>query len=236
MDVVIFANGVLNAREEAINLAKQADLIIAVDGGANHCRSLGITPHILLGDLDSIDPELLQSYEQNNVTIHRYPVDKDKTDLELACDLAITKQATRVTILAALGGRWDMSFANLLLLAAPRYIGVEILLVDQETTIGVCRGGETRCFTFPPGTTISLLPINGDVTGVTLSGFRYPLTNETLNSSSSRGISNVLTEETGQLTVESGILLWMVLSEGKHPVHSPPSSTLSGTFSLREKE
>ena len=212
MDVVIFANGELTAADKAASLAEKADLIIAVDGGANHCQALGITPDILLGDLDSIDPDLLCSYEQNNVTIHRYPVDKDKTDLELACDLAITKQATRVTILAALGGRWDMSFANLLLLAAPKYIGVEILLVDQETTIGICHNREERHLTFPAGTTISLLPLNGDVEGVTLTGFKYPLTDQILKYSSSRGISNIMTESSATIVIKSGVLLWMVLS------------------------
>ena len=215
MNVVIFANGELTAVDKAAELAGKADLIIAVDGGANHCRALEITPQILLGDLDSIAPDLLHSYEQNNVTIHRYAADKDKTDLELALDLAVAKQATRITILAALGGRWDMSFANLHLLAAPQYAGVEILLMEPGTTIGTCRGGEDRFFTFPPGTTISLLPISDHVTGVTLSGFKYPLTNETLSSSSSRGVSNVLTEETGHLMVTSGVLLWMALREGE---------------------
>ena len=215
MDVVVFANGELDVHEKAIDLAKQADLIIAVDGGANHCRTLGITPHILLGDLDSIDPDLLCSYEQNNVTIHRYPVDKDKTDLELALDLAIAKQATRITILAALGGRWDMSFANLLLLAAPEYVGVEILLVEQETTIGICHGREEKHLAFPAGTTISLLPLNGDVDGVTLTGFKYSLTDQILKYSSSRGISNIMTESSAKIVIKSGVLLWMALTTGE---------------------
>ena len=212
MDVVVFANGELTAATKAVELAKKANLIIAVDGGANHCRTLGITPHILLGDLDSIDPTLLHHYEQRNVTIHRYPVDKDKTDLELALDLAITKYATRITIFAALGSRWDMSFANLFLLAAPEYSGVEILLVEQGTTIGVCRKGEEQYLSFPVGTTISLLPLNGDATGVTLTGFKYPLTDQTLKFTSSHGVSNVLLHSPGTVVVKSGIVLWMALT------------------------
>ena len=215
MDVVIFANGELTAGNKAVDLAEQAELIIAVDGGAHHCRTLGITPHILLGDLDSIDSALLHSYEQNDVTIHRHPVAKDETDLELALDLAIAEQATRITIFAALGGRWDMSFANLFLLAAPEYTGVEILLVEQRTTIGVCRGGKEQILTFPAGTTVSLLPINGDATGITLTGFKYPLTDQTLKFASSRGISNILLQPPGTVIFKSGIVLWIALTEEK---------------------
>jgi len=218
VDVIIFANGELTAGDKAVDLAEQSELIIAVDGGAHHCRTLGIIPHILLGDLDSIDSALLHSYEQNNVIIHRHPVAKDKTDLELALDLAITEQATRITIFAALGGRWDMSFANLFLLAAPEYAGVEILLIEQRSTIGVCRGGKEQILTFPAGTTVSLLPINGDATGVTLTGFKYPLTGQNLKFTSSQGISNILLQPPGTVVVESGIVLWMALTaeEKKH--------------------
>ncbi len=209
MDVVIFANGQLGSDSLATALAQQADLIIAVDGGANHCQALGITPAILLGDLDSIDPALLRHYERKNVSIHRYPADKDKTDLELAIDLAVTKQATRITILAALGGRWDMSFANLLLLATPEYAEIEVLLVDGDTTIGVCHEGKEKQLVFPVGTTVSLLPFNGDVTGVTLSGFKYLLQGQPLRFASSRGVSNILTASPATIVIEAGTLLWI---------------------------
>lgn len=211
MKVVIFANGELTAPAEAIKHAKQADLIIAVDGGGNHCHLLEIEPHILLGDLDSIDQEILNSYRKSSVIIQQYPTEKDKTDLELALDLAVKKQSTQVTIFAALGGRWDMSLANLLILAADDYAELDIILIEQGTKIGVCRGGEIKILAFPQGTTLSLIPLGGDATGVTLSGFKYPLTNQTLTFGSSRGVSNIFIDQSGEVTVGSGVLLWMAM-------------------------
>ena len=216
MKVVIFANGVLSEPQTARSAAVQADLIIAVDGGANHCHTLGIVPHILLGDLDSVAPAVLNEYQKKDVTISRYPVDKDKTDLELALDLALKKHASQLKVFAALGGRWDMSLANLLLIAAPKYTGTEILFMGKGTTIGICRDGEEKVLSYPAGTTISLLPLHGDVKGVTASGFKYPLENATLKYTSSRGVSNVVTSEEGRVSVQSGVLLWIALAGENH--------------------
>lgn len=212
MKAVVFANGVLNEAQAAKAAAAQADLIIAVDGGANHCNCLGIFPHILLGDLDSVAAGVLKKYRQKDVEICQYPADKDKTDLELALDLAIEKEAIQIEVFAALGGRWDMSLANLLLLAAPQYAGIEILVVGDETTIGICRSGEEKTFPYPEGTTLSLLPLNGNAIGVTATGFKYPLENATLNFTSSRGVSNVVTSQGGRISVQSGVLLWIALT------------------------
>ena len=210
MNVVIFANGKLSSSPTVTSSSAHADLIIAVDGGANHCHNLGIIPHILLGDFDSIGTEILTEYQQKDVIISRYPTDKDKTDLELALDLAITKQATQITVFAALGGRWDMSLANLLLLSAPNYTAAEITIVDSATTIRVIRGGSKTSIEAPIGTTVSLVPLGGDAEGVTVSGFKYPLTNATLYHTSTRGLSNEVTAQPGRVSVKKGIVLAVI--------------------------
>jgi thiamine pyrophosphokinase len=54
---------------------------------------------------------------------------------------------------------------------------------------------------------ISLIPYTEKVTGITLTGFQYPLKNETLTIGISRGISNMLLEEKGSIQIEDGILM-----------------------------
>ena len=54
---------------------------------------------------------------------------------------------------------------------------------------------------------ISLIPYTEKVTGITLTGFKYPLTNETLEIGISRGISNELLERTGTIEIKEGILM-----------------------------
>ncbi len=205
--VVIVANGDRAETCYAIDRLHQAELVIAVDGGANHCHQWGITPSILLGDLDSINSAVLHDCIERDVSIHRYPARKDKTDLELALDLALKKGATHVTILSALGGRWDMSLANLLLIASPAYRDIEMTVEGEAATFQIVHSGKTTTLTARRGATVSLIPLRGDAHGVTLTGFEYPLDSETLHFSSTRGISNIVRDEKGTVTLKEGILL-----------------------------
>jgi len=207
MKTVIFANGELGAQSIAKKLCSQAALIIAVDGGIRHCGQLDVQPHVLLGDLDSAPQNLVDIAMAAGASLQRHPKDKDKTDLELALDLACTRGSATVSLFGALGGRWDMSLANLLLPAAMTYATMRVTLYDDQTRIDLLRDNDHLNLNAPVGSRISLLPINGQVEGVTLTGFQYPLTNHTLSFGSTRGISNVLVEDHGCIAVEKGLLL-----------------------------
>ena len=212
MLILIFANGELATTPDLSDLLDRAGLIIAADGGANHCARLGIVPDILLGDLDSVETGLLQKLQAQGVAIHRHPPEKDATDLELALDLALDRGATAVWLVGALGGRWDMSLANIMLCALDKYRGLPINLVGADCRMHILRSGQP--FTVHPthpGRKVSLLPLRGDVQGITLEGFQYPLRDASLPFGSSRGISNVLTEEMGTVRLEQGVLLCICL-------------------------
>jgi len=187
--------------------AEQADLIIAADGGAERCRRLGIIPHILIGDLDSISAELLEEYRHAGVEIIRHPCRKNATDLELALDLAASKGAEEVILLGVLGGRWDMSLANVMLAAGKRYQRIRISLFDTQCRIYIIHGGLTFTLKSVPGQTVSLIPLTADAEGVTIEGFDYPLKDSLLPFSASRGISNRLIKKEGLITVKKGLLL-----------------------------
>ena len=80
MRVIIFANGGFTEPPELY----PDDLIIAADGGARHCRSLGLTPHLVVGDFDSLDATELAELQAAGSQVVRYARNKDFTDLELA--------------------------------------------------------------------------------------------------------------------------------------------------------
>jgi len=212
MKIVVFANGSFTAREHAKNLCEQAELIIAVDGGIRHCEALGIQPDILLGDLDSAPADCVDRASVSDVALLRYPGDKDKTDLELALDCACSREATTVSLFGALGGRWDMSLANLLLPAAPAYKHMRITLYDDQTRIDILRSGDRRELSAPRGSRVSLIPLNGEAEGVTLSGFKYPLTDQNISFASTQGISNCLVDGTGTIALHQGQLLCILSS------------------------
>jgi thiamine pyrophosphokinase len=91
-----------------IKVIDPSDFIIAADGGSHHCKSLGITPNVIIGDFDSLDLKDVNTYRQAGVEIIQHPTHKDETDLELALLLATKHDITHVFIIGALGDRWDM--------------------------------------------------------------------------------------------------------------------------------
>jgi thiamine pyrophosphokinase len=204
----IFANG-SHPRDidSVIHEEKRGDLIIAADGGADHCRLLNITPHILIGDLDSIAPALVEQYIDAGVEIIRHPARKDATDLELAIDLAMAKGAEEIVLFGVLGGRWDMSLSNVMLAASEKYKHMTISLLNVQCRMHIVHGGTTLHLEGYTGQITSLIAISTDVQGITLKGFEYPLKNATLPFGSSRGVSNLLRKENGLITLKSGTLL-----------------------------
>ena len=90
--IVIFANGVLTQPDLLQTKLKPDDRIFCADGGTRHALALGLTPETIIGDLDSLEPELVAELETAGVTIQRHPADKDQTDLELALELAVAER------------------------------------------------------------------------------------------------------------------------------------------------
>lgn len=208
MLVHIFANGPYQAGiDSVIFTEKTGDLTIAADGGAAHCRLLDITPHIVIGDLDSIAAAQTEEYIHTGVEIIRYPGRKNATDLELAIDLAMTKGADEVVLYGVLGGRWDMSLSNVMLAASQKYSQMNISLLNADCRIHIVHGGTTLLLNGEAGQITSLIALSTDVQGVTIKGFEYPLKNATLPFGSSRGVSNLLLEAKGSVTLKSGTLL-----------------------------
>jgi thiamine pyrophosphokinase len=184
---------------------RAADLLIAADGGALPLLRAGIVPHVAIGDMDSISSAGLAELEAHGVTPQRFPREKDETDLELALLHAAKAQATEIDILGALGGRWDHTLANVALLALPELRGRRARLLADGQTLFLVRDAAT--LEGQAGDTISLLPLAGDAHGVTTRGLRYPLNDATLSYERARGVSNVLLDPPGHVSLREGVLL-----------------------------
>lgn len=207
MRAVIFANGVLNNLQDVHDIILPDDLIIAADGGMTHCRALGIKPSIVIGDLDSLDPDYLKSLQTSGTEIISYPINKDQTDLELALHKALDLGYDEILVLGALGARWDMTIANLLLPAASEFSKVTIRLIDGHQEILLLRGRGELTFKGKKGDMLSIVPLGQDAYGVTLRGLEYPLEDDVLRFGATRGISNVLIDDTATVYLKKGLLL-----------------------------
>ena len=209
MRAIIIANGTFRSgvavQQRIRNLHNTH--IIAVDGGANIAQQILLSIDTLIGDMDSIDPELLTQYEEEkSVQILRYPHDKDETDLELALRWAVEQDLQTIDILAAVGDRFDHTTANLHLLAQDQLRNLNIHLLDGDQDITLRHPGEYSVVG-KTGDTISLIPLAGDVLGITTEGLQYPLQNETLHFSLARGVSNILVQDLATINFRQGVLL-----------------------------
>lgn len=205
--IVIFANGDLPDLEKARAILNSDDFIVAADGGTRHALALGCTPNVVIGDLDSITKGTQHKMEQDGVEIIQFSRNKNETDLELAIKHALHLNPAQIIIVAALGNRLDQTLGNISLMNDPQLSGFDIRLEDGVEEVFFCRnqaevqGGS--------GDIVSLIPWQGDVTGVVTSGLKWPLHGETLYSNKTRGVSNEMTDETASIQVKSGLLLVM---------------------------
>ncbi len=115
MRIIIFANGDLPNLEKARTLLRPDDFILCADGGTRHALALGLTPNVIVGDMDSLPANFQTSTFDGEIVL--YPKDKNETDLELAIDHAVSLNPDQILILAALGGRMDQTLANIALLS-----------------------------------------------------------------------------------------------------------------------
>ena len=206
MRALVFANGeVGDLGQVGEGHVGPADLVVCADGGTRHALALGLRPHVVIGDLDSLLPDTRDPLEAAGTEFLVYPTSKDETDLELALLYAAERGATQVIVLGARGGRVDHELGNYLLLAHPRLEAIDVRVRAGSQEIVLIRKESTFCGA--PGDLLSLLPIGGDATGVVTRGLEYPLRDETLRFGPARGISNVFTVPEPSVGVRSGMLL-----------------------------
>ncbi len=191
----------------ALDEIKPTDYVIGADRGALFLIEHGYRLDLAVGDFDSVT-------EQEKVIIQRHTDEflscdailKDESDTELAFHHAAAMKPVEIILLGALGTRMDHSLANIHLLLKASSIGIACSIIDEFNIIQLT--DRSLAVTAAEGFThVSLIPLTLEVSGVTLTGFQYPLHEATLIMGHSLAISNVLTGETGQVDIRTGILL-----------------------------
>lgn len=205
MRIIIFANGTLPNPEKARRLISPDDFILCADGGTRHALALGLTPNGVIGDLDSVTNEERRKMKELNVEIIQHPADKNETDLELAINHALTLNPVQILILAALGGRMDQTLANIALLSNSSLVTHNLRITDGVEEIFFCR--DQAQVEGRSGDIVSLIPWQGEVTGVFTENLRWHLHHETLYPDKTRGISNEMTADLATVSIKSGLLL-----------------------------
>ena len=210
MNALIVADGDIPPRAafERLMPGPEADLVVAADGGALKATALGLRPHVVVGDADSLTAAEAERLRAAGAEVVIHAAAKDESDTELALREAIDRGAQSVLIIGAFGGaRLEHTIANLLLLCLPELEGRDVRMADGSSTVRLLEGGGTLTLEGEPGDFVSLLPLTPIATGVTTSGLAFPLADEPLHQGPARGLSNVMAGTTASVTARSGRLL-----------------------------
>jgi thiamine pyrophosphokinase len=227
MRTVIIANGDPPTQADLARWLRPGDRLICADGGARVALHHGLHPSVVIGDFDSLEPELLAALETGGTTLLRHPPEKDETDLELALMLAaipetrhdvshpgaLAQPAPEIILLGALGGRVDHELANMLLLAMPMLRGHAVIIAHGPERLSLLDAREvptTALLSAQAGDTVSLLPFGGDAHGIVTHGMKYPLRNESLFVGPARGVSNIAETTHPSIQLSAGMLLCIV--------------------------
>lgn len=202
--ILLFAGG--NLGDWVLGHIREGDWLVGVDRGALFLVQNGLTPRLAIGDFDSVSDEEMAEIERHSQQVSSCdPVMKNLTDTEMALTWALEQEPDDIVLIGALGSRFDHTLANVHLLTKGLKANIRCRIVDETNEIMLTDSlltVEKDEFAH-----ISLLPLTPEVTGITLSGFRYPLENATLHIGDTLGISNVLTEKKGAIRIQTGRLL-----------------------------
>lgn len=207
MNALVLAGGDLPLPHIWPEFLTPGALVVAADGGLRHARVLGLTPGLIVGDLDSVEPRDLERH--TGVEVERHAVAKDELDLELAIQAALSRGATTIGVVGAFGGRLDQSFAALLIAARQARGGVTIVLYGGSHEAVAVPAGDRLERELPQGTVVSLLALS-DGCRVTTTGVAYPLTDASLPFGVGLGLSNAAVGGPLTLSVHAGMAALLV--------------------------
>ena len=181
---------------------QEGDMTIAADSGWHNALLLGVHPHTLLGDFDSIGKEKLPDAKE----ILQLPPEKDRTDTQLAVDLALSRGAKDFVIIGGLSGRLDHTYSNLAVLEYLAARGAHAVITDGFNRARLLRSSGAliprSAFRY-----LSLLAVDACVKGVTVKGCKYPLKNAKLYRECQYAVSNEITGNCALVEVRRGTVL-----------------------------
>lgn len=186
--------------------------VIAADSGLELAHKHGVNVNLIVGDMDSVNPELLKQYEDNGTYISRFNQEKNETDFELALLAAKNYVADSLAIVGGGSGRLDHLLANISVASGELTETWETTLYCENEIIYVCKQGSTRTIPSLGNSDIAFIAIGGTA-NITTSGVKFEVTDFNLSPHTSRGISNVFTSSQASIKVNSGSVIAIVPSQ-----------------------
>lgn len=197
-------------------IVTHTDYLIGVDGGALSILSAGLSPDLVVGDMDSLGDARLAELRTRGIATTEFPAEKDYTDLELALLYALERPELEILVATRTAGRPDHSLANLLLLTDPRFAMKRISIVDGEFLGLVLHGSARLLIEDSNEALLSIVPVSDWLRGLSIAGARWLLEDTDVPRGTTRCLSNVITSNLAEISVREGVAL--VLCRGVTPV------------------
>lgn len=167
LTAVILADGSFPTHEIPLGYLRKADHIICCDGSAENLVMAELEPEAIVGDLDSLSPEIAEKFADR---LYKY-IEQDTNDLTKAVRWCIDKRYEEIVILGATGKREDHTIANISLLGEYcREIKVT-MVTDTGTIIPLLKSCKVPSF---PGQQVSIFSADPE-TKITANGLEYKL-------------------------------------------------------------
>jgi|SRR5699024_5166913 len=202
MNILILCNGKPPPQSLLQECVQWAGLFIAADGGANVALNLGEMPDVVIGDMDSYQP--IEDFKGGVI----HDPDQFSNDLEKALQLAKKRNAEKVKVLGATGFRLDHSLKNLSVLKQFYDEFKQIIFIDEYVTIKLLPNHFKE--DLQKGCAVSLFPLSGKVSGLTIRGLKYELTDSFLQNGVQDGSSNTVVSNPVIIRHQSGDLLLFI--------------------------
>lgn len=198
-----------------INRTEQ-DLVIAADGGYQHCMQVNLIPDLLVGDFDSVsqslDKEIERMQEEEPDRVIKLPCEKDDTDTLAAIRVGLERGYQKFYLYGACGGRVDHTLANVQCLLFLKKHHAKGYVMNHDMMMTVIENEEIRFHKNMRGV-LSVFAMGEKAEGVTISNMKYELTDAEITNDFPIGISNCFTEKEGIISVRNGSLLLVVYWE-----------------------
>ena len=214
-DVIIVSGGNIQ-RDFALDFLqknkKENVCLIAADKGVEFFIKTDWVPDVAVGDFDSLSAageKYLDSLKETEIV--RLKPEKDDSDTQSAVNFAIDRGAKNITIFGATGNRIDHLLANFGLLVLGRERDADITLIDQWNYMKLVESGTVLKKKEQFGKYVSFFSLEGDLTGLTLRGFKYPLNKYHLKvSDSGLTVSNEIADDEACVEFDAGSLLMLM--------------------------
>ena len=210
MQAVVALAGEIHDTPLVRNALNGAELIVAADSGANRLRRLGVLPHVVTGDLDSLQGDDLFNLKAAGVEFAPHPEPEQRTDGDVAIAYALKRGASSVIVVGLFGGpRYDHVLANLYLLMHPGLRQIPTWTVNGWTALTVLNGdGVSQAhFHGHVGDYVTITAVSETVEGITTVGLKWPLSNATFTRGLNEGTSNELIHDRALIQVARGTVL-----------------------------